>query len=81
MSWRCHVIVEVLGWHGCWGLWVPIVGVVEWALWTILGPRIHSEKMGEGGSDLAGHKRRCRSSSGCHVAVGDVAPAGRSFIQ
>ena len=37
---------------------MPIVGVVEWVLWMILGPRIHSEKMGEGGSDLAGYKRQ-----------------------
>ena len=58
MSWCCCVIVEVLGWHGCRGLWVPNVGVVEWALWTILGPRSHSEEKGEGGGDLAGYKQR-----------------------
>ena len=34
------------------------MGVVEWALWTILGPRSHLEEKGEGGGDLAGYKRQ-----------------------
>ena len=96
VSWHCCVVVDVSGWHGCWGLWVPIVGVVEWAGWTILGPRLHSEEMGEGGvtyldindderqqtlSFVVWLPRRCGRRGTCWALVHSVTWHGRLVLE
>ena len=50
----------------------------------VISPWVSFQKRWGKKGDLAGFKddeRRRRSSSGCHIAVGDVAPGGRPFIQ